>query len=157
MVLDQTLVAGDRQHRGEVVNRMVRTAYKHLFVAGILSVAVMGVGCGSSSSSPDDDGPSSSSSTSHRRETKARTYKSRVRTCLEGVGYEVSEAGNATRVQSPGGRRIANIQFFKTEAQAKRFYKRLLVDGAGGGKAVAIYLEGGSDSDRAVVGDCLTP
>ena len=46
-----------------------------------------------------------------------KAYRSDLRDCLDGVGYDTPDAGNAIRVQTPAGTSIANIQTFKTEKQ----------------------------------------
>lgn len=89
--------------------------------------------------------------------TAAHSYRQQVRACVEGLGFDTRPAGNAMRVESPGGRLIANIQIFHTKLAARRFGSRLLVDGNWGGKGVAVWLRDASGDDKATVQDCLTP
>lgn len=107
-------------------------------------------GCGSASGSQSTPQPQSASK-------PAESYRARVTDCLTNVGYNVSHAGNALRVQRPAGELIANVQTFPTSKAARRFESKLLVDGRGGGRGVAVFLRDADDTAKAVVADCLTP
>lgn len=72
-------------------------------------------------------------------------------------GFTTRDAGNALRVESPGGDLIANIQTFPTVAEAEKFNAAVEVDHAGGGKGVAVWLADAEETEKRVVTDCLKP
>jgi len=67
------------------------------------------------------------------------------------------DAGNALRVESPGGRIVANIQTFGSTAEAAKFSAAVEVPHAAGGKGVAVWLANAGDDDKSLVTGCLTP
>ena len=130
-----------------------------------ISALVLAIGCGDDESEPDRAG-AGPAKTSAEQTPPARTaeehhepkaYRERVANCVGGVGFDTRNAGNALRVESPGGDRIANIQTFKTAAEARRFHSRLAVEGTHGGRGVAVWQADADDTQKRVVGDCLTP
>ena len=86
---------------------------------------------------------------------KAKSYRERVADCAEDALFKTRDAGNALRVESPAGRPVANVQVFNSRSEAADFAQQLEVPHASAGKGVAVWLAGGSDSDQAVVTDCL--
>jgi hypothetical protein len=103
------------------------------------------VGCGSEDPGepPSDPEPAS--------------YRAQVADCVEEVGFVTRNAGAALRVESPGGRLIANVQTFPSRGEAARFNADVEVPHAGGGRGVAVWLRDADDTERRVVADCLTP
>lgn len=88
--------------------------------------------------------------------TEAKTLtKKTVLKCITDVGYDTSKAGNKTRVQSPGGRIVGNIQFFGSNAAAKKFARQLAVPHRAGPRAVVIWFASAKGSDKTVVGSCV--
>lgn len=89
--------------------------------------------------------------------SQPKPYRDRVADCVEDVGFKTRDAGNALRVESPGGSLIANIQTFATAAEARRFDAQVEVPHAYDGQGVAVWLVDADDTQRRVVADCLTP
>jgi hypothetical protein len=129
-------------------------------------IAVVLVGCGDSGSStgpssaparPPAKTASSTPAATAPKKKATSSYRGAVASCLGDVGYSTRDAGNALRVESAGGRLIANIQTFKTETAAKRFGRGVVVRHATAGQGVAIFLRDAGSSDQSVVTDCLSP
>jgi hypothetical protein len=87
---------------------------------------------------------------------KPPTYRQQVTGCLDEVLLQHRKAGNALRVETPGGEQVANVLVFPTPRAAREYASRLLVAGVPGGRSVAVWL-GANDDQKAVVRDCLTP
>ena len=64
----------------------------------------------------------------------------------------------ATRsaVETAGGAPVANVQTFRSRAEAARFNAEVAIPHAGGGRGVAVWMTS-DENQRAVVADCLTP
>jgi hypothetical protein len=95
--------------------------------------------------------------TAKQEQAPPRTYKSRIIDCLEGVGFNTSAAGNATRIASPDGTAKANLHFFSSENKARAFYDQLLVPAELGSKAVVIFYAGWEtdNTEERVIADCV--
>jgi hypothetical protein len=85
------------------------------------------------------------------------SYRAQVADCVEEVGFVTRAAGNALRVESPGGNLIANIQTFPSRSEARQFNSDVEVPHTGGGRGAAVWLRDSGDTQRRVVADCLIP
>jgi hypothetical protein len=103
-----------------------------------------------------DDSGGSSDSGEGSSDRKPKSYRAQVANCVEDVGFVTRDAGNALRVESPGGDLIANIQTFPSRSKARQFNRDVDVPHAGGGRGVAVWLRDADDAQRRVVADCLT-
>jgi hypothetical protein len=119
----------------------------------VVALAVGLCACGASGSSS----PRTTSKTTTSNLGRSKSYRERVADCVGGLGFETRNAGNALRVESPGGRLIANIQTFPSAAEAREFNKQVAVAHGYGGRGVAVWLRDAGADDRATVADCLTP
>lgn len=124
-------------------------------IVALLVVALL-AGCGDDAPPSADRAPTATSTTAAKA-APTSGYRSQVARCLQGVGYTTRDAGNALRVESAGGKRIANVQTFATAKAAAAFANQLEVPGASDGKGVAVFFATSDDSARRVVADCLTP
>jgi hypothetical protein len=122
--------------------------YSRACVPAVVSLLLLG-GCG------DRDEPATTE-TPPAAETP-ESYRAQVSDCVEEVGFVTRDAGNALRVESPGGSLISNIQTFPSRSRAQGFAADVAVAHAYGGRGVAVWLRDADDTERRVVADCLTP
>jgi hypothetical protein len=113
------------------------------------TLAISGCGSENSGDSRDSGEPSS--------EPKRQSYRTQVTECVEEVGFVTRDAGNALRVESPGGTLIANVQTFPSRSEARPFNRDVEVPHTAGGRGVAVWLRDVDDTQQRVVADCLTP
>lgn len=132
-------------------------------VAVVIAFALAIAGCGDT---VEDSAPQAAAESEGKapapqpkpKPARKPSYRVQIAECVEDVGYSTRDAGNALRVESSTGANLkANVQVFKSKSEAQEFAAQLEVDGTYGGKAVAVWLKDAGDSDRAVIGDCLTP
>jgi hypothetical protein len=139
------------------------------WAAGLLVLLVVGAAAGGSgekttgvdASAEGSTAQTATATTPVERKPKPKgdtspASKERVLDCLSGVGYVFGSAGSATRVSSPGGRQIANVDFFKNAKAAKKFADPIVLEPVVGPRAVAIFFDDAKDSDEAVVRSCVT-
>lgn len=140
-------------------------------VLAVAFLANVAAGCGSDSENSSDRGaPTTGAKQPGNTQTKTNeamapkkatapreVYRNEVKDCVEGVAFKTADAGNALRVETPGGQFIANIQTFRSEREAQRFNAQVELDHAYGGKGVAVWLKDADETQRTVVADCLTP
>lgn len=126
-----------------------------------LALLALAAGCGSDSDTakkePAPSAPPADTTAAKPGGEKPKPYREQVADCVDQVGFTTRDAGNALRVESPGGDLIANIQTFPTAAEAEKFNAAVEVDHAGGGKGVAVWLADAEDAEKRVVADCLKP
>lgn len=116
-----------------------------------LVVLLATAGCGSSQSGTDEK------QGARPQTTRPKSYRAALADCARDVAYTTRNAGNALRIESPGGRLVANVQVFRSASAAQRFEDEVLVEHAYGGRGVAVWLRDANGSDKEVVTDCLTP
>lgn len=80
-----------------------------------------------------------------------------VRECLEGVLYQLEQRGDDNiRINSSGGRFIADIDVHQSKREAREFADQLVVDGAQGGRFTVTYNDSeADDSAKSVIADCI--
>lgn len=81
----------------------------------------------------------------------------KVASCIDSLGFKTRPAGNVTRIESPSGRAVGNIQTHGSAAAAKRFDEQLQVPfHAQGGKLTVVLFATAKEAERTTVASCIT-
>jgi len=135
------------------VKRTVRTAHKHVFVAGVLVTTLMTVGCGESSDEADQASSKPANSAKPHREKKTKPVD-QVLVCLQRSG--ASDAEKRDRDLWRGGGLIVHLYKSAGEAERNTEGVDVAIEAAGRYTVVAPFQ---TDRDArnavATTADCL--
>lgn len=142
-----------------------------LWVGGIAAfIVVVAIGAAVSPDKPADSAASSATPRPAATKAPAPSAKpkpaadvsipgatAKVSSCIDSLGFKTRPAGNVTRIESPSGRAVGNVQTHASATAAKRFDAQLQVPfHAQGGRLTVVLFATAKDVERTTVASCIT-